>query len=133
MVYFPEAVFKHIISFLPRPCQVLARKIKHILPRILEDRGKNYRGVWRHLDYREYIVMVAEAHTNPLYFSIPWNPSWTSPQRADMLCKLSPNWHGPPDDINITVKSLKAYLKMNKIKGLSKKRYAELVAMCISF
>lgn len=129
MVYFPIPVFKHIISFLPRPCQVLARKIKHRLPRILEDRGKHYKGVWRWKDYTEYIIMVAHAHTNPLYYSVP---GWKLGGDSDYICKLS-LWHADPDEYGITTKSMKNYLKMNKIKGYSNKTKRELVTMCISF
>lgn len=133
MVYFPTPVFKNIISFIPRPSHLLARRIKNRLPRIIEDRAKKFQGDWRWDGYKEYIISRANAATDSLYYSIPWNPDWNIPRRADMFCRLSKRWHGPPDDIHITVKSLKDYLKMNKIKGYSKKTKRELVALCISF
>ena len=51
---------------------------------------------------------------------------------SDYICKLS-LWHADPDEYGITTKSMKNYLKMNKIKGYSNKTKRELVTMCISF
>ena len=153
MVYFPEQIFKNIISFIPRPTHPVAKMMESQLglwmlalrstesqgsraiafrdffaPRLPGDcihdpsavykqRHAGAKRAWT--DYRPTVKRNPELMT-PLVFST--RLAW-----GEIKAELNPKWHGK------TAKSMKDYLKMNKIKGYSNKKKPELIKMCMSF
>jgi hypothetical protein len=132
MIYFPDAVFKNILSFIPRPIHPTAQIIKqngckpycdsHLGPYsrdgciLLWCRAYASMAQQRYGDYQRLLDEQIFHH-----LSCPFRPYAFNPTLATLWNK------------KLSVKEIKKILKDNGIKGYSRKKKAELVSLLMSY
>ena len=161
MVYFPEQVFKNIISFLPHPTHPVAKMMKSQLGLwMLALQSTESRAPWgRAIAFQDFFAprwpgdcihdpstVYKQRHAGAkrgwtdYRTTVKSNPELIEGIVTSKIIRgwANQNWHYVKAELNpkwhgTTAKAMKDYLKMNKIKGYSNKKKPELIKMCMSF